>query len=167
MPTLHLRLDGPRSVAMRSNGRNSCLVSSPLIQLTLDFRNVQHRHEKSRRAQLGDNGQSGSISGFHVPTTSNTLGGPPGSREPLSQGSKAGTVRRKGLGSGSRPVDSMRSTLSPLNPKRGSGSGMLSAGVSIGGAVASMNGSAGLGSLRATSPPGRRRILPTIRKTGQ
>lgn len=143
-------------------------MSSLPFSLTADFRNVQHRHEKSRRAQLGDNGQSGSISGFHVPATSNTLGAAPGSRESLSnQGSKAGTVRRKGLGSGSKPMESMRSTLSPLNPKRGSGSGMLSAGVSIGGAVASMNGSAGLGSLRATSPPGRRRLLPTMRKTAQ
>ena len=61
--------------------------------------------------------------------------------------------------------------MSPLNPKRGSlssSSGLVSAGVSIGGAVASMNGAAGLGSMRAMSPPpggvGRKKILGGLRK---
>ena len=61
--------------------------------------------------------------------------------------------------------------MSPLNPKRGgstSSSGLVSAGVSIGGAVASMNGAAGLGTMRAMSPPpgggGRKKILGGLRK---
>lgn len=61
--------------------------------------------------------------------------------------------------------------MSPLNPKRGGSnlsSGLVSAGLSIGGAVASMNGAAGLGSMRAMSPPpggqSRRKILGGMRK---
>jgi vacuole morphology and inheritance protein 14 len=68
------------------------------------------------------------------------------------------------------------SAASPLNPKSragasgsgsGSGSGLMSAGVSIGGAVASMNSSAGLGTIRSGSPPpggARRKLLGGIRR---
>lgn len=80
--------------------------------------------------------------------------------------SKTGTLKKKSgsIGTGTGP------RMSPLNPKRGSTSaaaGVISPGVSIGGAVASMNGQHGLGSIRPASPSaggGRRRILVGIRK---
>lgn len=63
--------------------------------------------------------------------------------------------------------------MSPMNPRRsgaGSGSGgLMSPGVSIGGAVASMNGAQGLG-MRPGSPPSssiaaRRRLMGGLKKS--
>jgi vacuole morphology and inheritance protein 14 len=63
--------------------------------------------------------------------------------------------------------------MSPMNPRRGAGSGsgaLMSPGVSIGGAVASMNSSHGLGPMRPGSPPSssiaaRRRLMGGMKKT--
>ena len=96
----------------------------------------------------------------------------------ISNGTKSATVKKKAGSSGrlsvegpGHPGTGRMGGMSPLNPKRGgstSSSGLVSAGVSIGGAVASMNSAAGLGSMRAMSPPpggtGRKRVLGGIRK---
>ncbi|KAK4687057.1 vacuole morphology and inheritance protein 14, partial [Tremellales sp. Uapishka_1] len=144
-------------------------------ELLNHFRMVQARHEKARR-QL-HSGETNSVSSIHYSSPSGTYiatgpAPPTGGLQNAAQisgGPKSSAIRRK-IASGS-------SGLSPLNPKkRGSGSGMVSAGLSIGGAVASMNAAQGLGSMRAMSPPltgiangsqsGRKRILGGMRKSG-
>lgn len=151
----------------------SCCLRVP------DFRSVQTRHEKARR-QLHAEGTSSS---FHYSSPSGTYSGGPTTAglqpaanitAPKSAGS---TIKRKGgrnsLDSGGGGGVSKISGLSPLNPKHGSGHSSGSTLVSIGGAVASMNGSVGFGvaptsgSGRATSPSaGRKRILGGMRRPG-
>jgi vacuole morphology and inheritance protein 14 len=150
-----------------------------------DFRSVQTRHEKARRQQHA--GDSHFMSSMHQSSPSQTLASAPNSA-PLqaaaiiSGGPKSSTLRRKiGAGYGSGPgilksTDSgsggggslRQAGLSPLNPKRGSGG--IVAGLSIGGAVASMNGAAGLGNMRSLSPPltgvGRKRVTGGLRRMG-
>lgn len=131
-----------------------------------DFRSVQARHEKARR-QL-HSGDLGSNSSIHFSSPSQTYNSAPSTAGIPSnaQLSKSGTLKKK---SGS--IGGTAPRMSPLNPKRGGsgtiGSGVISPGVSIGGAVASMNGQHGLGGIRPASPSaggGRRRILGGIRK---
>lgn len=153
--------------------------------MRIDFRSVQARHEKARR-QL-NSGEGGSGSSIHYSSPSQTYVNTPAtsglqSAAMISNPSKVGSgssMRRKGgrvsLDSGHGSVNRM-SGLSPLNPKRGTGSGSAGGSgstlVGIGGAVASMNGSVGLGvsatNVRTASPPpgGKKRILGGIRRTG-
>ncbi|WVF68911.1 hypothetical protein IAT40_003684 [Kwoniella sp. CBS 6097] len=168
-------------------------------ELLSHFRSVQARHEKARR-QLHST-DIGSMSSVHYssPSQSGAAAVPPSASIP-GGGTKSGTMKKKSTfsssatGSGSRQssleVGSntrlSTSGISPLNPKRvTSGSVSMSGGqnqgiVSIGGAVASMNASAGLGMNvgsggggagaaagggRATSPTQRKRILGGLRKS--
>lgn len=132
-----------------------------------DFRAVQARHEKSRRRQA--DGEFGSVSSVHFSSPSQTQM----SSTALGSAHQISTSRsssRRKFGSGSAPtagprerqssLDVVGKNMSPMNPKRASGNGLMSPGVSIGGAVGSMSTSQGY----ATSPPGgiaaRRRLLP-------
>lgn len=139
-------------------------------------------------------GEFGSVSSAHYSSPSQTLISGQGQGNTSANTTGAGTtktsatLRRKvGSGSGSTSRDrdrerqssvdggngngSGKNSLSPMNPRRAHGSGaLMSPGVSIGGAVASMNSSAGLGSIRPGSPPSsnlaaRRRLLGGIRKS--
>lgn len=159
----------------------SCFTGCSRTLTSSDFRAVQSRHEKARRRHA--DGDFGSISSAHHSSPSQTYA--TGHNHATSKASS--TLRRKfGSGSGSGPgtrerqssvdggVAGPKTSLSPMNPRRnhpsGSGSGgLLSPGVSIGGAVASMNSSAGLGTMRPGSPPSsnlaaRRRLLGGMRK---
>jgi len=166
-------------------------------ELLSHFRSVQARHEKARRQLQA--GESGSVSSIHYSSPSQTyisagqgpissqlqtaaqISGIPksslrkklGSRDrQASQESATGGVGGSGSGSGGRTS----SGISPLNPKKSSttnsasSTGLMSAGVSIGGAVASMNSSAGLGTIRPGSPPpgsaARRKLLGGMRRSG-
>jgi hypothetical protein len=130
-----------------------------------DFRAVQARHEKSRRRQA--DGEFGSVSSVHFSSPSQTQM----SSTALGSAHQISTSRsssRRKFGSGSAPTAGPRErqssldvggkNMSPMNPKRSSG--LMSPGVSIGGALGSMSTSQGY----ATSPPGgiaaRRRLLP-------
>jgi vacuole morphology and inheritance protein 14 len=154
-----------------------------------DFRSVQTRHEKARRRHM--DGEFGSVSSAHYSSPSQTWttgGGTALGTGPAPTGtSKASSTLRRKVGSGSTSrerqssVDAAgggKNSLSPMNPRRthpgsGSGSGaggLMSPGVSLGGAVASMNSTAGLGAIRPGSPPSsnlaaRRRLLGGIRKS--
>ncbi len=143
-------------------------------ELLSHFRSVQARHEKARR-QI-HSGDIGSTSSIHHSSPSQTYASAPGSAQLQNtgsvNGSKSATMKKKPGSSGRLSVEGPGRIggMSPLNPKRGgstSSSGLVSAGVSIGGAVASMNGAAGLGSMRAMSPPlggGRKKMMSGIRK---
>ncbi|WVR06414.1 hypothetical protein IAU60_003445 [Kwoniella sp. DSM 27419] len=145
-------------------------------ELLSHFRSVQGRHEKARR-QL-HSADIGSSSSAHYSSPSQN-GGVGGSLQPsISGGPKSGTMRKKatlsGGGSTSRQSsievgqgNSRLSTgMSSLNPRRVTSGSVSQQGiVSLGGAVASMNATAGLG-VRSTSPtPGRKRILGGLRKS--
>ncbi|KAK8858670.1 hypothetical protein IAR55_002899 [Kwoniella newhampshirensis] len=147
-------------------------------ELLSHFRAVQARHEKARR-QLHST-DIGSISSVHYSSPSQTYISAPGTAS-ISGGPKSGTMKKKAMASSSSAGTSRQNSvevsagggggrtsasgISPLNPKRGV-SGQGAGLVSIGGAVASMNASQGLG-MRATSPtPGRRKILGGLRKSG-
>ena len=136
-------------------------------------------------------GEFGSVSSAHYSTPSQTWttsqGTALGPAPAITGTSKASSTLRRKVGSGSTSrerqssVDAAggagKNSLSPMNPRRhpgsGSGSGaggLLSPGVSIGGAIASMNSSAGLGGVRPGSPPSsnlaaRRRLLGGMRKS--
>ncbi|OCF45938.1 vacuole morphology and inheritance protein 14 [Kwoniella heveanensis CBS 569] len=163
-------------------------------ELLSHFRSVQARHEKARR-QLHST-DIGSMSSIHYssPSQSGAAAVPPSASMP--GGTKSGTMKKKSTFSSSA-TGSRQSSLevgqntrlstsgiSPLNPKRvtsGSvGGGQNQGIVSIGGAVASMNASQGLGMNvgggggggagggggRATSPTAqRKRILGGLRKS--
>lgn len=137
-------------------------------------------------------GEFGSVSSAHYSSPSQTWTTSQGTLGPapaITGTSKASSTLRRKVGSGTTSrerqpsVDAAggggKNSLSPMNPRRqpGSGSGssggaggLLSPGVSIGGAIASMNSSAGLGGVRPGSPPSsnlaaRRRLLGGIRKS--
>nr|XP_031864289.1 uncharacterized protein CI109_000202 [Kwoniella shandongensis]KAA5531361.1 hypothetical protein CI109_000202 [Kwoniella shandongensis] len=146
-------------------------------ELLSHFRAVQARHEKARR-QLHST-DIGSASSIHYSSPSQTYISAPGTAS-ISGGPKSGTMKKKAMASSSSAGTSRQNSMevgggrvsssgiSPLNPKRGVSGGQGSGAglVSIGGAVASMNASQGLG-MRATSPtPGRRKILGGLRKSG-
>ena len=162
---------------------------SDLADARADFRLVQARHEKARRQMQSGEMNSVGVGSVQFSSPSQTFSSPP--TAPLPSGSqipKTATVRRKGMSSSGSGGPRLSSGLSALNPKRGGsvsgvggggtgpasgagsgggGGGMISAGVSIGGAVASMNSSQGLG-VRPVSPSGgRRRLLGGMRKQGQ
>lgn len=94
----------------------------------LDFRTIQHRHERARRLdQIHDNGHGQSGSSFY--NTNSPMGHHPGA----SSGSGIGIPTRRKHVNGSRKdsgggqgsinsVTKVSSTLSPLNPRRGVGS---------------------------------------------
>ena len=163
---------------MRSSGRNFCPVSwehpgasEEDLSDAIDFRSVQARHEKARR-QL-HSGDLGSQSSVHYTSPSQTFHSAPSTAGMPNSGQipKTVTIKKKtgSTGSGAGTTSRISTGMSPLNPRRGGsssgGAGVISPGVSIGGAVASMNGQHGLGGIRPASPPaGRRRILGGIRK---
>ncbi|WVQ96426.1 hypothetical protein IAU59_003531 [Kwoniella sp. CBS 9459] len=159
-------------------------------ELLSHFRSVQARHEKARR-QLHST-DIGSMSSVHYSSPSQSGATAVPQSASIPGGPKSGTMKKKSTFSSSA-TGSRQSSLevgsntrlstsgiSPLNPKRVT-SGPVGAGqnqgiVSIGGAVASMNASQGLGmnagsaggsgGARATSPTTqRRKILGGLRKS--
>ncbi|WVQ80690.1 hypothetical protein IAT38_002795 [Cryptococcus sp. DSM 104549] len=149
-------------------------------ELLAHFRKVQDRHEKARR-QLHST-DIASINSAHYPSPSQNYTSGPGTAS--ISGPKTATLKKKGVTSsggnsrqssvedanalagagGAGGTAGRAAGQSPLNPRRGvsGGSGL----VSIGGAVASMNATQGLG-VRASSPTqGRRKILGGLRKSG-
>lgn len=147
-------------------------------ELLVHFRSVQNRHEKARR-QLNSSelGGAGSNSSVHYSSPSQTfnIAPPTGTLGANGQIPKSATMKKKSMSNG--PRNSLGGSIggpgsmSPLNPKRGGStssaglSGVISPGVSIGGAVASMSGAQGLGSVRPISPPpGRKRMLGGMRR---
>lgn len=142
-------------------------------------------------------GEPGSVSSAHYssPSQTWTIGRSTtvGTAPAATDTSKASSTLRRKVGSGSTSrerqssVDAAgggKNNRSIMNPRRahaGSGSGLgsgsgfgsgglVSPGVSIGGAIASMNSQAGLGAIRPGSPPSstlaaRRRLLGGIRKS--
>ncbi|OXC65177.1 hypothetical protein AYX13_05657 [Cryptococcus neoformans] len=137
-------------------------------ELLSHFRNVQNRHEKARR-QLNSTDIGSTQGSMHYPSPfqnypSNTS--VPG-QSAVGSSSKGATRKKTTTSTSNSKQGStdIRSGTSPLSPKRGASNSTNGTGlVSLGGAVASMNATQGLG-IRPTSP-GRKRILGGLRKGG-
>lgn len=116
------------AVASGTLGTRSKIVRDEIkwVELLSHFRNVQIKHEKSRRTGLS--GDTGSVSGFSV--NGETGGQSNSSREKLngersSERSSSATGVRDGIPTRPQPRRKASATgggvLSPLNPKRATG----------------------------------------------